>query len=90
MLEGVFRLILMTLNPPTAPPTQCSPLPPSTVPASFSSRVALMLEGEFHLMLMLGDFAFIGLLADFLLAYARSVSSSGLEAHVIVSPADMI
>jgi hypothetical protein len=49
-----------------------------------------MLEGEFHLMLMLGDFAFIGLLADFLLAYARSVSSSGLEAHVIVSPADMI
>lgn len=49
-----------------------------------------MLEGEFHLMLMLGDFAFIGLLADFLLAYAQSVGASGLEAHVVVSPADMI
>jgi hypothetical protein len=52
--------------------------------------VALMLEGEFHMMLMLGDFAFIGLLADFLLAYAQSVGSSGLEANVVVSPADMI
>ena len=49
-----------------------------------------MMEGEFHMVLMLGDFAFVGLLADFLLAYADAVRTSGLEANVTVNPADLI
>ena len=61
-----------------------------TLSSRSPSRLLLMLEGEFHMLLMLGDFAFIGLLADFLLSYAQAVSKSGLEAGVLISPADMI
>jgi len=38
----------------------------------------LMLEGETHSLLMLGDFLHTAFLADFVVIYFRSLASSGL------------
>lgn len=40
--------------------------------------VVLMLEGELHIVLMLGDFLHTAFLADFVVIYFRSLASSGL------------
>ena len=40
--------------------------------------VVLMLEGETHTLLMLGDFLHTAFLADFVVIYFRSLASSGL------------
>ena len=40
--------------------------------------VVLMLEGETHSLLMLGDFLHTAFLADFVVIYFRSLASSGL------------
>ena len=41
--------------------------------------VVLMLEGELHVLLMLGDFLHTAFLADFVVIYFRSLAASGLE-----------
>lgn len=38
-----------------------------------------MLEAEFHLLLMLGDFLLLAQLADFLALYTAAVSKQGLD-----------
>ena len=58
----------------------CVPLTTTTIAGALrlTMWVVLMLEGETHSLLMLGDFLHTAFLADFVVIYFRSLASSGL------------